>query len=148
VADALLDSTTYIDLEKALKHRQQPWAVNSVSNALAYTQQNGNPFLSVVTVVELLRGLHRNFLPVKVERFKQRTPLDYQFLDVTTEIAYLGAEIIGKLEKARQTIGFPDSLIAATAIHHRLELVTSNDRQFQRVINLGYPLTLRNWREP
>jgi predicted nucleic acid-binding protein len=37
-------------------------------------------------------------------------------------------------------------MIAATAIEHGLELVTGNTTHFQRVQQLGYPLTLVNWR--
>jgi len=146
VPDALLDSTTYIDLEKALKHRREIWAANSISNALTYGQQKGKPFLSIVTVVEILKGLHRDIDPVKVQRFKQSAPNDYQFLDLTTSIGYLASEIVGKLEDARLMIGLPDCLIAATAIHHGLQLITANERHFQRVIDLGFPLTVGNWR--
>jgi predicted nucleic acid-binding protein len=35
---------------------------------------------------------------------------------------------------------------AAIALTHGLELVTGNAAHFQRVQNLGYPLTLVNWR--
>jgi tRNA(fMet)-specific endonuclease VapC len=36
--------------------------------------------------------------------------------------------------------------IAAIALEHGLELVTGNTAHFQRVQQLGYPLTLANWR--
>ena len=144
--DVLLDSTTYIDLEKAVKHRRESWAVNSIAHILRYRQENGNLYLSIVTAVEILRGFHRSVDTTKVDRFKQTTPTFYNFLDITTDVGYLASEIIGSLEDRRQAIGFPDCLIAATAIHHGLDLITSNDRHFQRVINLGYPVTLQNWR--
>ena len=143
----LLDSTTYLDLEKALKHRRYRWALNSVRHAVNYRRAEGNPFLSVVSVVEILRGLHRDINPAKVLTFKKNVPRNFEFLDVTTDIGYLASEIIGKLEDARQTIGFPDSVIAATAIQQGLILVTANTRHFQRVIDLGFALSLENWRE-
>ena len=37
-------------------------------------------------------------------------------------------------------------MIAAIAIGHGLELVTGNTAHFQRVQQLGYSLTLVNWR--
>jgi predicted nucleic acid-binding protein len=37
-------------------------------------------------------------------------------------------------------------MIAAIAISHRLELVTGNTGHFQRIHQLGYPLTVVNWR--
>jgi tRNA(fMet)-specific endonuclease VapC len=40
-----------------------------------------------------------------------------------------------------------DTDIAAIAIERGLELVTGNTAHFQRVQQLGYPLTLVNWRQ-
>ena len=37
-------------------------------------------------------------------------------------------------------------MIAAIALEHGLELVTGNTSDYQRVQQLGYPLTLVNWR--
>jgi tRNA(fMet)-specific endonuclease VapC len=37
-------------------------------------------------------------------------------------------------------------MIAAIAIEQGLELVTGNTAYFQRVQQLGYPLTLTDWR--
>jgi tRNA(fMet)-specific endonuclease VapC len=39
-----------------------------------------------------------------------------------------------------------DPIIAAIALEHNLELVTGNAAHFQRIVRLGYPLTLVNWR--
>jgi tRNA(fMet)-specific endonuclease VapC len=147
VPEALLDSTTYIDLEKASRHRREVWASNTIGHMLEYRTRQGKPFLSIVTVVEILKGLHRDVDPIKAQVFKKTAPDNFQILDVTTEIGYLASEIIARLETARQIIGFPDSLIAATAIHYRLVLVTSNTKHFQRVVDLGYPIQIGNWRE-
>jgi tRNA(fMet)-specific endonuclease VapC len=45
-----------------------------------------------------------------------------------------------------QPIGVADTMIAAIAIENGLELVTANTSDYQRVQQLGYPLTLVNWR--
>ncbi len=37
-------------------------------------------------------------------------------------------------------------MIAAIALTHNLELVTGNTTHYQRIQQLGYPLTLSNWR--
>jgi tRNA(fMet)-specific endonuclease VapC len=37
-------------------------------------------------------------------------------------------------------------MIAAHALTQNLELVTANTTHFQRIQQLGYPLTLVNWR--
>jgi predicted nucleic acid-binding protein len=39
-----------------------------------------------------------------------------------------------------------DPMIAAIAIQHSLDLVTGNASHFQRIQQLGYPLTLTTWR--
>jgi tRNA(fMet)-specific endonuclease VapC len=43
-------------------------------------------------------------------------------------------------------IGVPDTIIAATAINNGLPLVTGNTADYQRIQQLGYPLTLVNRR--
>ena len=60
--------------------------------------------------------------------------------------AELAGRIAGDLERIGQPIGVADTMIAAVAIEHVLELVTGNTADFQRVQQLGYPLTLVNWR--
>lgn len=46
------------------------------------------------------------------------------------------ARLRGDLRRKGQLIGDPDILIAATALHHDLMLVTRNLRDFQRVPGL------------
>jgi len=58
----------------------------------------------------------------------------------------LAGEIAGDLERTGQPIGTADPMIAAIALQHSLELVTGNIAHFQRIQQLGYPLTLANWR--
>ena len=58
----------------------------------------------------------------------------------------LAGGITGDLERVGRPIGTADTMIAAIAVHHGLELVTGNTTHFQFVQNLGYPLTLVNWR--
>ena len=60
--------------------------------------------------------------------------------------AELAGRIAGDLERTGQPIGMADPMIAAIALEHGLELVTGNTAHFQRIQQLGYPLTLVNWR--
>jgi tRNA(fMet)-specific endonuclease VapC len=60
--------------------------------------------------------------------------------------AELAGRISGELERIGRPIGLADPMIAAIALHHGLELVTGNTAHFLRVQQLGYPLTLVNWR--
>jgi tRNA(fMet)-specific endonuclease VapC len=47
------------------------------------------------------------------------------------------ARIRGELRRRGQLIGDPDILIAATALHHNLTLVTRNLKDFQRISGLN-----------
>ncbi|QDV38292.1 PIN domain-containing protein [Tautonia plasticadhaerens] len=58
----------------------------------------------------------------------------------------LAGRIAGELELAGRPISPADPVIAAIALHHGLELVTGNTAHFHRIPQLGYPLTLVNWR--
>jgi len=58
----------------------------------------------------------------------------------------LAGRIAGELERLGRPIGTADSMIAFIALKHGLELVTGNTAHFQRIQQLGYPLTLANWR--
>ena len=108
----LLDTTAFIDIERAVKHRRKDWAAKTIANSFAYRAEHGRPFLSIVSVVEILQGLHKDIAnPEKAERFTVSAPISFQFLEVTAEIAYLASKIIADLELKRQAIGFPDSLI-------------------------------------
>jgi len=62
------------------------------------------------------------------------------------EAAVLAGKIFADLEKAGQTIGRLDPIIAGVAISHGLVLVTGNTRHFERITALGYGLRIANWR--
>ena len=66
--------------------------------------------------------------------------------DFARDTAELAGRIAGELERIGQPIGTADPMIAAIALHHGLELVTGNTAHFQRIQQIGYPLTLANWR--
>lgn len=145
--EVLLDSTTYIDLERANKHRRDAWAITTLRNSIRYQARLGRPYLSTISVAEIPRGLHRDINPEKASTFRQQVENDYNLLAFDLQSGFIGGEILAKLEIGRNTIGVPDCLIAAIAMQHGLTLVTSNTRHFQRIVDLGYPLTLENWRE-
>lgn len=94
-------------------------------------------FLSVITVGELRRGVERlasgrrrndltswldNQLP---ERFEGR------MLPVGKEVADVWGRLTARLERRGRKIGAMDALIAATAEHHRLRVVTRNVSDFE-----------------
>ena len=65
---------------------------------------------------------------------------------VTKCAAELAGRIGGELARVGRPIGLADTTIAAFALDLGLELVTGNTAHFQRVQQLGYPLTLFKWR--
>ncbi len=69
-----------------------------------------------------------------------------EVLSLEAPAAELAGRIAGDLDRTGQTIGMADPIIAAIALEHNLELVTGNAAHFQRIVRLGYPLTLVNWR--
>lgn len=62
------------------------------------------------------------------------------------EAAQLAGRIYGDLERTGQPIGRADPMVAAIALRHSLVLVTGNMKHFERILNLGYPLSLHDWR--
>jgi toxin FitB len=98
------------------------------------TVQDSELFTSVLVIGEIRRGieLKRPTNPgfaAKLERWLRRIQEDFQskILPVTQEIA----EAWGTLSPTRP-LAEPDGLIAATAMHHNLILVTRNVRDVER----------------
>ena len=61
--------------------------------------------------------------------------------------AVLAGRILGGLIRSGTQIGPFDPFIAATAIECGRPLVTNNIKHYQRIVDLGFPLDLENWRE-
>jgi len=73
----------------------------------------------------------------KVKRFLK--PL--QIIPFDEEAAFFYGNIRAALEKAGNTIGFNDIIIAATVLAHNGTLVTNNSGEFSRISGLN----LENW---
>ena len=58
------------------------------------------------------------------------------------------SEVIKQNRRGGQPIGRADSMIAAIAMVHGLELVTGNIDHYVRFHSLGYRLPLVSWRSP
>jgi tRNA(fMet)-specific endonuclease VapC len=95
-------------------------------------------------MMELDYGLALN--PKRAEKVE---PIITSFLSSVTILPFgiseaeQTAKIRAKLKSQGQPIGAYDLLIAATALQNNLIMVTSNQREFERVGNLQ----LENWRE-
>lgn len=86
--------------------------------------------LSVVTVEEVTYGLGRRPAPRLRAWFDGFLARSCEVLDVTTPIASLAGTLRGQLAARGHVRTQADMLIAATAAHHGLVLVTRNVRDF------------------
>ena len=97
--------------------------------------------ISSVTVHEYLRGVYyiylnnKNLLKLKLRKAEVELAR-FEVLPYTYEVAKTAAEIDAKLTKEGQTISFADTMLAATALHYKLTLVTRNAEHFKRIPNL------------
>jgi tRNA(fMet)-specific endonuclease VapC len=96
--------------------------------------------ISVISVSELLHGVHR---ADNAPRRLRREAVVEQILGVVeqvpidSEVARVHASVWAGLEDSGTIIEAHDLWIAATALTHGLELVTTNARHFERVPGLS-----------
>ena len=135
---ALLDTDTYSEVLKAVDP-------SVTRNATTYRQAQGVLTLSTVTVMEVIRGFQKNQSQRKLQNFLSAIASE-EVLLFDQAAAELAGRIAGDLERLGQPIGVADPMIAAIALTQGLELVTGNTAHFQRIQQLGHPLTLVNWR--
>jgi len=115
-------------------------------NAAAYRRHFGHYTLSAITVMEVVKGLQ------KAQRLERIQPLlaalaTEEVLPLDQEAAELAGRIYGDLERMGQPVGRADPMIAAIALQHKLVLVTGNMNHFERILTLGFPLSLHDWRK-
>ena len=102
-------------------------------------QDRGQMFVSAITVSELLVGVRRantEARRLKRSRFVELVIEILTVLNFTTEVARVHANLSGDQSEKGQPIGAYDSLIAATALHHSLSILTANVAEFSRVSDL------------
>ena len=135
---ALLDTDILSEIIKGIDP-------NVARNAAAYYQAFGQFTLSAITVMEIVQGFQKNLSVRKLQSFLAQIAAE-EVIGFDQADGVLAGRIAGELDRTGRAIGEADSMIAAIALQHGLELVTGNTAHFQRVQQLGYPLTLANWR--
>lgn len=136
---ALLDTDI---LSEVLKGRNP----QVVAQAEAYLRHHAMLTVSAVSVIEVVSGLQRMARSAQLEQFLGALDA-IEVLPVDTQSAVLAGRIDGDLLRTGQPIGRADPIIAAQAITHGLVLVTGNVRHYERIVALGYPLRMANWRD-
>ncbi|HEX2205052.1 MAG TPA: type II toxin-antitoxin system VapC family toxin [Longimicrobium sp.] len=94
-------------------------------------------FTSAVTVGELYKGAFRS--PARerhLSNIEQRVLPAVTVLPYDVAVARVFGETRAALEQAGTPLADADLQIAATALHHGLELVTGNFRHFERIPRL------------
>ncbi len=124
----MVDTNVFIKFEKSNKPVDlSPW------------EPSEKVYISVVTVSELLMGVHRADTEERKQRrsaFIEAVISGVAVLDFTVASARLHAEIYAELAKKGQLIGAHDLIIAATARQHDLPILTDNFDEFSRVPSL------------
>ena len=135
---ALLDTDMFSEILKGIDQRV-------VAKAVAYRAAFGRYTISVITVMEIVKGFHKLQREDRLEQFLAGLPT-VELLTLDLRSAELAGRIYADLERTGQPIGRADPMIAALALRHNLTLVTGNSSHYQRIQALGYPLQLENWR--
>jgi toxin FitB len=130
---AYLLDTNVVSMLDPRRYQQAPALIN-------WLERNGAKlFLSVMTITEMDSGVLKLRRDGKIEHADQIAALVTSILtdfgdrilpidvDVARQIARLGAETY------QQPVALPDLIIAATASHHRLVVLTRNLKDFGRL---------------
>ena len=97
-------------------------------------------YLSVITVSEMLHGVHRAQNPaIRARRsaFVEGVLSQFPLLDIDLATARLHAETWAALAVQGQIIGPHDLWLAATCLAHGLTIAIANVREFERVPGLA-----------
>ena len=94
--------------------------------------------ISVITVSELLHGVHRAKGAIRLKRqsFVEHLLAAFEPIPITEAVARVHASIWADLAARGEAVGAHDLWIAATAIAHGLDLATDDTAAFHRVPGL------------
>jgi tRNA(fMet)-specific endonuclease VapC len=138
VNKSLLDTDIFSEVLKGIDPK-------IVRKAMAYLAAFGRYTITALTVMEVVKGLHKQRRTKKLKQFLARISAA-EVVAFDQASAELAGRIFADLERAGQPIGRIDPMIAAVALQHGLTLVTGNLVHYQRIQSLNYKLQLDNWR--
>jgi tRNA(fMet)-specific endonuclease VapC len=123
----LIDTDLLIDQERGIRSASVERLLGDEDRAI-----------SVITVSELLHGVHRATGDVRARRsaFVEHLLAGFRAIPITEPVARVHAEIWAQLTERGQVIGAHDLWIAATAVAHGLGVATRNAGEFGRVPGL------------
>jgi tRNA(fMet)-specific endonuclease VapC len=135
---AILDTDIFSEITKGVDQVV-------AANASAYRTAFGRYTISAVTFMEVIRGYQKKQASRQLQAFLASI-VSEEVISFDQPAAELAGKIAGELQRVGRPIGVTDPMIAAIAITHGLELVTGNTTHFEQIQQLGYPLTVINWR--
>lgn len=97
--------------------------------------------ISVITVGELLFGARKSKRPVENEAKVLQAVESFEVIPVSVQVMEIYASVRTAVERVGKPVPGFDLLIASTALHRDLELVTNNERHFVHVPGLR----VANW---
>jgi tRNA(fMet)-specific endonuclease VapC len=118
----------------------------AIDRAHAYESAFAAFTISAVTFMELAKGLYKRGRKDVLDDLAAEVA-DVEVIPFDKDTADLAGRISADLELNGQPIGRADPMIAATAIQHGLILVSGNCDHFGRIVALGHPLVLEDWRQ-
>jgi tRNA(fMet)-specific endonuclease VapC len=135
----LLDTTVFIDLERAVRSLPPGSAMAEVSGRLE--EQLGpddQVGIAAITASELLHGVHRASPEHRPRReaFVEAVLAAFPPLPFGLLAARVHARIWAELAAAGQDVGAHDRLVAATAVTAGWRVGTANLRHFDRIAGL------------
>jgi tRNA(fMet)-specific endonuclease VapC len=135
----LLDTTVFIDLERAIRPLPPATALAEVSGPLeAQLGPDEEVGIAAITAAELLHGVHRAIPEHRSRReaFVETVIAAFPPLPFDLLAARAHARLWAELAATGHDIGAHDRLVAATAITAGWRLGTANRRHFDRITGL------------
>lgn len=123
----LIDTDMLVALERGIAHPEMEDIIGGEDRAI-----------SVITVSELLHGVHRATGAQRARRsaFVEHILAGMRAVEITEQIARVHADVWAQLAAQGTLIGAHDLWIAATALAHGMGLATGNAGEFRRVPGL------------
>lgn len=123
----LIDTDILVDLERGVRQPEFERLLGDEDRAI-----------SVITVSELLHGVHRATGAQRNRRhaFVEHLLADLHAIPITDQVARLHADVWAALARRGVLIGAHDLWIAATALAQGLAVATANAAEFGRIPGL------------
>ena len=136
----LLDTTVFIELERAVRRLPPQWAMGEVNARLEEQLGSAEEVgIAVITASELLHGVHRATPEHRTRRevFVEAVLAAFPPIPFDLLTARAHARLWAELAAAGIDTGAHDRLVAATAITAGWRVGTANVRHFEKIPGLA-----------